>query len=236
MVRKQEELEKILKISFKNKDLLRQSLTHTSYVHEQLQHVHDKYAHFYSNERLEFLGDSVLNMVVCHYLFFTLPHLEEGELAKLKSYIISQETLQRWAGNIDLGDYILLGKGEEVSGGRKKPSILADTFEAVIGALFLDTNNIKNVSEFIMVFLEEDSVIGRMRPAGLDFKTTLQEKTQALYRRLPVYKNYKEYGPDHGKIYEVDVCMDDTVLGHGKGHSKKEAEMVAAKEALEKMK
>jgi ribonuclease-3 len=175
-------------------------------------------------------------MVVCQYLFFTLPHLAEGELAKLKSYIISQETLNRWAVSIDLGEYLLVGKSEEVSGGRKKASILADAFEALIGAMFLDTNNVKTITEFILKLLEEDNVIRKIRPTTLDYKTNLQEKLQALFRRLPDYKNYKESGPDHNKYFEVDVYADDRLLGHGAGSSKKEAEMAAAQQALEKLK
>lgn len=228
------ELEKVLVIDFKNKDLLVQSLTHSSYVHEHPEMLDNpQYAHFYSNERLEFIGDSILNMVVCHYLFFTLPHLEEGKLAKLKSYIVSQETLYRWAQGLELGNYLLMGKGEEVSGGRKKPSILADAFEALVGAIFLDSNNLKQITEFILKFLEEDNVISKIRPAAMDYKTSLQEKLQALYRRLPTYKNYKDYGPSHDKIFEVDVYLDERQLGHGKGRSKKEAEQEAAKVALE---
>lgn len=236
-MRKPEELEKLIPIPFINKDLLVQALTHSSYVHEHPElSVNQKYLPFFSNERLEFLGDSILNMVVCQYLFFTLPHLEEGELAKLKSYIISQETLYRWAVSIDLGEYLLVGKGEEISGGRKKASILADAFEALIGAMFLDTNSVKTITEFILKFLEEDNVIRKIRPTTVDYKTTLQEKLQSLFRRLPTYKNYTESGPDHNKYFEVDVYADDRLLGHGAGSSKKEAEMAAAEQALEKLK
>ncbi len=236
-MKKPEELEKLIPVPFINKDLLVQALTHSSYVHEHPELCdNQQYLQFYSNERLEFLGDSILNMVVCQYLFFTLPHLEEGELAKLKSYIISQETLNRWAVSIELGEYLLVGKGEEVSGGRKKPSIISDAFEALVGAMFLDTNSVKTITEFILKFMEEDNVIRKIRPTTVDYKTTLQEKLQALFRRLPIYKNYQESGPDHNKYFEVDVYADDRFLGHGKGSSKKEAEMAAAEQALEKLK
>ena len=236
-MKKPEELERLLHISFKNKDLLNQALTHSSYVHEHPElSENPKYINFYSNERLEFLGDSLLNMIVCHYLFFTLPHLEEGELAKLKAYIISQETLYRWAQTIDLGEYLFVGRGEEVSGGRKKASILSDALEAIIGAMFLDDNNIKAITEVVMKFLEEDNVIAKIKPSTMDYKTCLQERTQTLYRRLPTYKNYKDFGPDHAKMFEVDVYLDEQLLGHGVGHSKREADQEAAKQAMEKLK
>ena len=226
-----------MQIDFQNKDLLTLALTHSSYVHEHPElSSNPKYATFYSNERLEFLGDSILNMIVCHYLFFTLPHLTEGELAKLKSYIISQETLYRWAHSILLGEYLLLGKGEEVSGGRKKASILSDAFEAIVGAIFLDRNGTKEVTEIIVRFLEEDNEIRKIRPATMDYKTTLQEKLQALYRRLPTYKNYKDFGPDHAKMFEVELYLEDRLLAHGVGHSKREADQDAAKKAMETLK
>lgn len=254
-MKKIEDLEKYLHLNFKNKDLIIQCLTHKSFVYEHLPaygevadtprlcrrsasagkpETRDDSRNFFSNERLEFLGDSILNMLVTRYLYFHLPHLEEGQLSKLKSYIVSQQTLLRWAQKIKLGDYLFIGKGEESSGGRTRPSILADALEALIGGIFLD-KDLEVVNKFILHFLEEETFLKKSNYL-VDYKTALQEKIQSKFKRLPMYHLVRETGPDHQKTFEIEVSLGQKVLGRGKGKSKKEAEQAAAKIAFKNLK
>lgn len=221
-----EKFEKILNYKFKDRSLLIQALSHSSYANE-------KKKIRTSNERLEFLGDSVLSIVVSQYLFEHLTHIAEGELTKLRASLVCEKSLHIFAKQINLGDFILLGKGEENTGGRERPSILADAFEAVIAAIFLD-GGLEAASKHILRFIPED--IQRLKkPAFNDFKTILQEIVQKNPEEKVEYVLVGEEGPDHDKRFVVEVHLNSNVIGKGLGKSKKEAEQMAAKQALELM-
>ena len=217
-----EKFEEILNYKFKDKSLLVQALSHSSYANE-------KKKSRVSNERLEFLGDSVLSIVVSQYLFEHLTHIAEGELTKLRASLVCEKSLYLFAKQIHLGDFILLGKGEENTGGRERTSILADAFEAVIAAIFLD-GGLESASKHILRFIPED-IQCLKKPAFSDFKTILQENPEEKAE----YVLAGEEGPDHDKRFVVEVHLNSNVIGEGTGKSKKEAEQMAAKQALELM-
>lgn len=221
-----EEFERILNYKFKNIGLLENALSHSSYANE-------KKLPAGSNERLEFLGDSVLSIVVSEYLYIHLSNVAEGELTKLRASLVCEKSLHVFAQKINLGKYILLGKGEENTGGRERPSILADAFEAVIAAIYLD-GGMEAAKKHILRFIPSDlkSIKGRV---FRDFKTVLQEVVQKNPEEKVEYVLIGEEGPDHNKRFVVEVCLNSQVIGKGKGRSKKEAEQLAAKEALELM-
>ena len=220
-----EEFEKKIGYTFKNKDLLTEALAHSSYANETRV--------CRSNERLEFLGDSVLSIVVSKYLFTHFKHLPEGELSKLRASLVCESALFEFSKKIDLGQYILLGRGEELTGGRTRPSIVSDAFEAVIAAVYLD-GGVEAARKYVLGFIPED--LDRSSAKALhDYKTFLQEIIQQNPEEKVEYVLTGESGPDHDRVFEVEVRMDTNVIGKGKGHSKKQAEQMAAKEALELM-
>ena len=218
-------LEQKIGYSFSNKDHLLTALTHRSYLNENPKWPLDH------NERLEFLGDAVLDLSISSYLVEHFPHYQEGELSKLKSMMVSEASLAKIAAELDLGEYLLLGRGEEHTGGRKKESLLANALEAVIAAIYLD-GGLPAADGFIrMVFVAQIQTITR-EGISLDYKTDLQEYCQGHDLELPAYRVSKEIGPDHKKTFEVELLIDDEVLGLGIGKNKKEAEQRAAKETL----
>lgn len=221
-------LEKNINITFKNKMLLQRSMTHKSFSNE------NSHLLLRDNERLEFLGDSVLSIVISTYIFDNFPDYPEGELAKMRSVIVSEPILALKAREINLGDYLLLDKGEDLSGGRKRESILADSMEAIIGAVYLDCG-IKKAEEFIIDLFE--TIIKEVEQGKYiqDFKTVLQEVIQQESINRPTYFVVDEKGPDHNKTFKVEVRHNNITLGSGQGSSKKEAEQNAAKVALEKI-
>jgi len=219
------QFEEILGYKFKNKNLLIQALSHSSYANEKKKSRS-------SNERLEFLGDSVLSVVVSKYLFENL-NVAEGELTKLRASYVCEKSLFVFAQSINLGKYILLGKGEENTGGRTRPSILADAFEAVIAAIFLD-GGVEPVTKHVLRFLPDDVKL-KKKSHFRDFKTILQEVVQRNPEEKVEYVLASEDGPDHSKIFVVEVYMNSNVIGTGNGKSKKDAEQMAAKEALSLM-
>jgi len=219
-------LEQKIEYTFKNKELIHQALSHSSYANE-------KKIPGGSNERLEFLGDSVLSIVVSEYLYTHLTHIAEGELTKLRASLVCEKSLHIFARQINLGEFLLLGKGEENTGGRERPSILADAFEAVIAAIYLD-GGLEAASRHILRFMPED-IQHQKKPAFNDFKTILHEIVQKNPEEKVEYILAGEEGPDHNKRFVVEVCLNSNVIGKGKGKSKKEAEQLAAKEALELM-
>ncbi|MCI1269086.1 MAG: ribonuclease III [Ruminococcus sp.] len=221
-----EKFEKNIGYTFKNKDYLVEALSHSSYANE-------KKKSRTSNERLEFLGDSVLSIVVSKYLFEHLTNVAEGELTKLRASLVCEKSLHIFAMQIHLGDFIMLGKGEEITGGRERPSILADAFEAVIAAIFLD-GGFEPVTKYILGFMPDD-IQHQKKSAFSDFKTILQEVVQKNPEEKVEYVLAGEEGPDHNKSFIVEVFLNSNVIGKGKGRSKKEAEQMAAKEALELM-
>ena len=217
--------EQKINYEFKNKEYILEALTHSSYSNEN--------KNYPFNERLEFLGDSVLSIVISDYLFKKETKLPEGELTKIRANIVCEESLSEVSKNIHLGKYMLLGKGEEATGGRERISILADALEAVIAAIYLD-GGIKCAREFILNNMEKiinDSIKGKI---FRDYKTCLQEVLQSNGENNIWYKLIEEKGPDHNKRFVMEVGINDTVLGVGEGKSKKDAEQVAAKCALDK--
>lgn len=187
-----------------------------------------------NNEKLEFLGDSVLGLVVAEYLFLTFPEKVEGDLAKIKSFVVSEDSLASIARQLRVDNFILIGKGEEYSGGRGKKAILADALEAVIGAYFLDSGFAKS-RKFILRYLvpEIDKVVANRHRK--DYKTLLQELVQKRFKSYPKYSLVKRTGPDHDKTFWIQVAVDSETFGPGKGKNKKEAEQSAARIAYDKL-
>ncbi len=221
-------LEKRINYSFKDKEVIFTAITHSSYANEK------KARKLKYNERIEFLGDSVLSLTISEYLYKMFPELPEGELTVIRSKIVCESSLSRCAGNIGLGEVLLLGKGEELSGGRSKSSILSDAFEALLGALYLD-GGFEIVKEFIlkhMMDIIKSSVQGKL---FTDYKTQLQEKVQQNGEKQISYSVIDESGPDHNKTFVTEIRVNDVVCGHGAGRSKKESEQNAAKDALDKL-
>lgn len=216
-----QELEKAIGYTFHNIELLRVAVTHTSYANESKKG--EKH-----NERLEFLGDSVLGVVVADYLFHEAGHLPEGQLTRKRAGLVCEQALFGFAKQIQLGKYLRLGKGEERSGGRQRPSILSDAFEAVIAAIYLD-GGLEAARAFILPFVTEG------KPAGEDYKTRLQEVVQQNPEERLRYVVAGESGPDHDKHFVVEVHLNSNCIGRGEGHSKKIAEQQAARQALELM-
>ena len=213
-----------LRYKFKDLALLNKALTHKSYSNETLLSVKN-------NERLEFLGDSVLDLIVGDYMFLTYQDLPEGSLSKIRAAVVNESCLAGLAHDIKLGSYLLLGKGECFSGGRQKTSILANTYEAIVGALFCDSDFQTTADVFLPQLIEK---IDACKDACMftDFKSDLQEYTQNRFSCIPLYEVVGETGPCHDKRFDVKVAVRSQVLGSGKGRSKKEAEQNAAKEAL----
>ena len=217
----QTEVEKKIGYRFQKPELLTEALCHSSYANEKRT--------ISCNERLEFLGDSVLSIVVSNHLFRNCTHLPEGELTKIRASLVCEKSLFEWAKSIGLGDYLLLGHGEDASGGRERPSILSDAFEAVIAAMFLD-GGMDAVTPYILRFLPEK--FDRPSDAFTDYKTVLQEVIQQNPEERVEYVLVGEEGPDHAKQFRMEVRLNSNVIGRGTGKSKKIAEQMAAKEAL----
>ena len=218
-------IEEKLRVSFKNKALLANAFIHRSYLNE----VKDK--DISSNERLEFLGDSILSFIVSQHLFRSFPSLPEGKLTNLRSAIVKTQTLAKVARSLNLGQYLSLSRGEEEGGGRDNTSLLADCFEALIGAIFLDGGIIpvkKFLTDHIFILIPE-IIKNRLYQ---DFKSDFQEKVQETHKEPPLYKVISEEGPDHAKKFLVGVFVGGKRQGEGKGKSKQEAEQEAAKSAL----
>jgi len=220
-------LEDSLGYRFRDKNIFLEALTHKSFFHENPDKA-DAY-----NERLEFLGDSVLGFVIVEYLFLSDYKLTESVMAKTKSYLVKESVLSEIANEISLGKYLRLGKGEEVTGGRKKRSLLADAVEAVLGAVYIDGGYEKARSLIVRLFKEKIDTIMRSGEFH-DFKTELQEKTQLLFSTIPEYKIIRQEGAEHKKLFTIEVYIEGERYGDGTGKSKKEAETLAAKEALQK--
>ena len=219
------ELENRIHYTFKNKKLLHEALSHSSYANEGKRTR--------SNERLEFLGDSVLSIIVAKHLFTHYTHLPEGELTKLRASLVCEKSLHEFACDFGFGEFLLLGKGEELTGGRERPSIIADAFEALLAAIYLD-GGMEQARKFVLQFIPEH--LNPKQAKGLnDYKTTLQEIIQQNKEEKIEYVPIEETGPDHDKTFVVEVHLNSNVIGTGRGKSKKQAEQFAAKEALELM-
>ena len=218
------ELEKAIGYPFHNITLLQNALSHSSFANERW---HDSLK---SNERLEFLGDSVLGMVVADYLYRTFPNRPEGELTRMRADMVCEKTLAMVANSLDLGRHLMLGRGEELGGGRSRESILADAVESVIAACYLD-GGMEAAVQFIQKFILVNVPITKLH--NTDYKTALQELVQQKKNQVLAYNLVGESGPDHDKQFQVELTLNDEVVGVGVGTSKKRAEQAAAKEAIE---
>ena len=222
-----QELEKKLNYTFHDQRLLREALNHSSYANEH------RAQGMNSNERLEFLGDSVLGFVTAEYLFARHPDLPEGDLTRIRAALVCEQSLHEVAQKLGLGSYLRLGKGEEAGGGRQRTSILADATEAVFAAVYLD-GGISAASALIhrvLLDVEREEVVEERR----DYKTQLQERVQRQAGQELTYCMVGEEGPDHAKTFITEVRLNGAAIGRGSGHSKKESEQMAAKAALEKL-
>lgn len=219
-----EQLQEELNIYFKDKTLLYQAFTHSSYVNE-----HRK-KQFLDNERLEFLGDAVLELSVSKFLFERYPHMSEGELTKLRASIVCEPSLVIFANELNFGKFVLLGKGEELTGGRERPALLADVFESFIGALYLD-QGLDTVVQFLDRIVFPKVEVGAFSHV-MDFKSQLQEMVQQTNTGVLHYEIVDEKGPAHNRTFVSRVLLNDVELGIGRGKSKKEAEQQAAQNAM----
>ena len=218
------DLEAAIGYKFKNIALLQNALAHSSYANERWHNS------LMSNERLEFLGDSILGMCVAEYLYRSFPDRPEGELTRMRADMVCEQTLAAVAGRIGLGDHLLLGRGEEQGGGRNRNSILADAVESVIAATFLD-GGMDAAKQFIQKFILVEVPVKKLH--NVDYKTSLQELVQQKKNQILTYAMVGESGPDHDKRFEVEVSLNGKVVGLGSGSSKKRAEQDAARVAIE---
>ncbi|NLL19909.1 MAG: ribonuclease III [Clostridia bacterium] len=226
-LKKLQELAGRLAITMNSWELLNEALTHRTYKAEHPnQGLKD-------NQRLEFLGDAVLGMIVAEYLFGNFQDKAEGDLTRMRAAVVCEAALARQAARFDIGKYLLLGKGEEQSGGRTRPSTLSDAVESIIGAVFLD-QGLAVARELVLLLLKEE-IEEAARGRSRDYKTMLQELVHRLFEDAVTYEILKESGPDHNKRYEAGVVFRDRVIAVGKGRSKKEAEQQAAEKALEQL-
>lgn len=223
------EYQKVIGYTFKDLELLNRALIHTSYANE------NNLPHFKSNQRLEFLGDAVLDLIISEFIYKEYPDFPEGELTKIRANVVCESTLVKIALQLGLGNYIFLGRGEESTGGKERPSILADALEALIGAIYLD-GGLQEVRAFIMRQFYDEVVDTAEKQNYRDYKTALQELIQKDYGDRLYYEVISESGPDHDKVFTVQVKLKNNILGRGTGKSKKEAEQIAAKAALEELK
>ncbi len=220
------DLETAIGYRFQNISLLQNALTHSSYANERWHNS------LLSNERLEFLGDSVLGMLVAEYLFRNFPNRPEGELTRMRADMVCEKTLAAAANRIGLGEHLLLGHGEEQGGGRSRDSILADAMESVIAACFLD-GGIEAALKFVRQFILVEVPVTKLH--NVDYKTQLQELVQQKKNQVLSYALVGQSGPDHDKKFDVDVSLNGAVVGSGSGSSKKRAEQDAARAAIEKL-
>lgn len=222
------EFQEIIGYKFSDEKYLRIAITHSSYAHE------NKDRNVKYNERLEFLGDSVLGLIVSKYIFENYPELPEGNLTKIRAAVVCEKSLYECALNIDLGKYLILGRGEDNTGGRTRPSILSDAYEALIAAIFLDSN-LDTVREWVLGQLYEHIEAAVKGKISKDFKTEFQEEAQSRGETKIHYEVVGSSGPDHNKTFLINVYLNDVLMGEGEGTSKKKAEQDAAKHALAKL-
>ena len=219
------ELEQKIKYEFKNKELLKKALTHTSYAYER---------NVESNEKLEFLGDSILEFVSSEYLYLNFPKLKEGEMTKVRATVVCENSLYKIAKKLGFGKFLYLGKSELATGGNDRPAILADSVEAVIAAMYMD-GGLEPAKHFIIENLSEEIEVASKNVGQKDYKTVLQEKLQINGDVKIEYIIISEKGPDHDKTFEAEVRCNNKKLATGEGKTKKQAEMKAAEKALEQI-
>jgi len=221
------QFEKLIGIRFRRIELLNLAFCHRSYANEQTNSIGN-------NEKLEFLGDSILGLIIAEHLYTALPEKNEGNLAKIKSFVVSEHSLSNVAKQLSIDAYLLLGKGEDSSGGRDKKTLLADAFEAVLGAIYLEAG-IKGAKKFVMRFLLTEIEKVLKDKHHKDYKTLLQEYVQKVYKSYPKYQLVKKTGPDHAKIFWIEVFVQGKSFGPAEGRNKKEAEQKVAKIAYESL-
>ncbi|MBQ4044673.1 MAG: ribonuclease III [Clostridia bacterium] len=221
-------LEKRLGYSFQNKELITLALQHSSYANE-LKYKGVKLA---CNERLEFFGDSVLSLIVSDYLYFRYSENQEGDLTKIRAAVVCEKALAKYAAAIGLGDFLYLGHGEEMNHGRQRPSITSDAFEAVLAAMYIDSGSLETVRTFLLPLVKQEIDSIRETSSFVDYKTTLQQIVQQVEGEILEYVLVGEHGPDHNKIFDMEARLNSNVIGRGSAHSKREAEQLAAREAL----
>ena len=223
-----QKLEEKIGYRFRDPELLLTALTHSSYANE-------RHSDCRSYERLEFLGDSILGYVTAEFLYRHEPHLPEGRMTRLRAELVCEQSLHQTALRLDLGEYMRLGRGEEHTGGRQRPSILADMVESVIAAMYLDSGGLEEPRRFIMAQILQGVEIGETHRSA-DYKTELQELVQRRADQHIAYELIGESGPDHNKLFSFRVTINGESAGEGSGRTKKEAEQMAACEALRKLK
>jgi ribonuclease-3 len=217
---------KALDVTFRRRELLEQALVHRSYLNEAPE------LELESNERMEFLGDAVLGIVISERLYADYPALSEGHLSQIRALLVRWDTLAEAAERISLGEYLVLGRGEEMSGGRNRPSNLAGALEAIIGATFLD-GGITRARKLVLRLLKPELEKVAAGAVAVDSKSQLQHEVQARWHEIPRYRLVSSLGPDHAKTFTVEVLVHSEVLGRGEGRNKKQAELAAARQALE---
>ncbi|MBS5724712.1 MAG: ribonuclease III [Clostridiales bacterium] len=223
-------LEKTVGYYFRNRALLQTALTHSSYTNE----LRSKGVESRCNERLEFLGDSVLSVIVSRFLFQEFDSRQEGDLTKIRAAVVCEKALAKYAAKISLGEYLLLGHGEDKNDGRHRPSITADAFEALLGAFYLDSGyDCDKIEKFLLPFVKEEIADSGEDASFMDYKTALQQIVQQANGEKLRYVLVGESGPDHDKSFQVEARLNSNVIGHGTGNTKRAAEQNAAREALE---
>ena len=221
-------LEKKLGYTFKDPSLLQSALYHSSYANE----LKSKGVTVQCNERLEFFGDSVLSLIVSDYLYFRYVANQEGDMTKIRAAVVCERALAKYAAKIGLGNYLYLGHGEDINHGRERASITSDAFEAVLAAMYIDSGSLDTVRDFLLPFVKEEIESIREKSSFMDYKTALQQIVQQVEGEILEYVLVGESGPDHCKTFYMEARLNSNVIGRGSAHSKREAEQLAAKEAL----
>ncbi len=221
-------LEQKLGYTFRDKDLLRLALTHSSYANE----LKARGMRNECNERLEFFGDSILSLIVSDYLFNRYVANQEGDLTKIRAAVVCEKALARYAVQIELGDYLYLGHGEEINHGRERASITSDAFEAMLAAMYIDSGSIDTVRAFLLPYVVKEIDVVRETSSFVDYKTMLQQIVQQAEGEVLEYVLVGESGPDHKKTFEIEARLNSNVIGRGTASSKRAAEQLAAKQAL----
>ena len=221
-------LERKLGYTFKDPSLLKSALYHSSYANE----LKSKGVTIQCNERLEFFGDSVLSLIVSEYLYFRYVANQEGDMTKIRAAVVCERALAKYAAQIGLGDYLYLGHGEDINHGRERASITSDAFEAVLAAMYIDSGSLDTVRKFLLPFVKEEIESIRETSSFVDYKTALQQIVQQVEGEILEYVLVGESGPDHCKTFVMEARLNSNVIGRGSAHSKREAEQLAAKEAL----
>ena len=221
-------LEKKLGYTFKDPSLLQSALYHSSYANE----LKSQGVTVQCNERLEFFGDSVLSLIVSDYLYFRYVANQEGDMTKIRAAVVCERALAKYAAKIGLGNYLYLGHGEDINHGRERASITSDAFEAVLAAMYIDSGSLDTVRNFLLPFVKEEIESIREKSSFMDYKTALQQIVQQVEGEILEYVLVGESGPDHCKTFDMEARLNSNVIGRGSAHSKREAEQLAAKEAL----